>query len=117
MAATTAMKEPLFCRNMMMELGFTEEFRSVPAYIDNTSALHVAGNKTFSPRAKHITLRYFFVQELVKEGKVTIHFVKTEQQLADLGTKHLKSIVTTSSSSSSTSSEPERAFYLRIVFV
>ena len=78
--AATAMKESLFCTKMMMELGFTEGFRSVPVYIDNTSALHVAGNRTFSPRAKHIALRYLFVQELVKEGNVTIHFVKTEQQ-------------------------------------
>ena len=90
MAADTAMKESLLCRNMMMEFGFTEGFWSVPVYIDNTSASHVAGNRTFRPRAKHIALRYFFVQELVKEGKVPIHFVKTEQQLPDLGTKHLK---------------------------
>ena len=89
-AAATAMKGSFFCRNMMMETGFTERFRSVPVYIDNTSALHVAWKRTFSPRAKHIALRYFFVQELVKEGKVTIHFVKTEQQLVDLGTKRLK---------------------------
>ena len=90
-AAATGKKESLFCRNMMMmELGFTEGFRSVSVYIDNTSALHVAGNRTFSPRAKRNALRYFFVQELVKRRKVTIHFVMTEQQLADLGTKHLK---------------------------
>ena len=74
----------------MIGLGFTEGFWSVPVYIDNTSALHVAGNRIFSPMAKHIALRYFFVQELVKEGKVTIHFVKAEQQLADLGTKRLE---------------------------
>ena len=73
-----------------MELGFTGGFRSVPDYIGNTTTLHVARNRTFSPRAKHIALRYVFVQELVTEGNVTIHFVKTEQQLADLGTKHLK---------------------------
>ena len=90
MAAATPMKESIFWKDMMMELGFTEGFRSVPVYIDNTSALHVAVNRIFSTRAKHIALRYFFVQELVKERKVTIHFVKTEQQLADLGTKHLK---------------------------
>ena len=88
-AAATAMKESLFCRNMM-ELGFTEGFSRVPVYIDNTSALHVARNMTFIPRAKHIALRYVFVQELVKEGNVIIHFVKTEQQLADLETKHPK---------------------------
>ena len=31
-----------------------------------TSALHVAGNSTFSFRAKHVTLRYFFMQDIVK---------------------------------------------------
>ena len=77
-AAAPAMKESLFCRKVIVELGFTEGFRSVPVYVDNTSALHVAGNRTFSPRAKHIALRYFFVQELVKEGKVNIHFVRQD---------------------------------------
>ena len=32
----------------------------------------------FSPRAKHMTLRYFFVQELAKEDKIIIHYVKAE---------------------------------------
>ena len=61
---------------MMMELGFTERFWSVPVHMDNTSALHVAGNMIFSLRVKHIALGYFFVQDLVKEGKITIHFFK-----------------------------------------
>ena len=48
-----------------------------------------AGNRTYISRAKHIALRCFFVQELVEEGKVDIHYVKSEGQLADfLGTKH-----------------------------
>ena len=58
------------------------------AFIDKTSTLHIAGNRTYSPRAKHIVLRYFFEQELVEEGKITIHFVKTQDQIADLGTMH-----------------------------
>ena len=72
----------------MVELGFEKGFNSVPLYLDNTSTLHVAGNRTYSPRAKHIALRYFFVQELVEEGMITIHYVNTQDQLADLGTKH-----------------------------
>ncbi|CAN0012211.1 unnamed protein product, partial [Ascophyllum nodosum] len=36
------------------------------AFIDKTSTLHIAGNRTYSPRAKHIVLRYFFEQELVE---------------------------------------------------
>ena len=60
----------------MLELGFDESFGSMPLYIDNTSVLHVASNRTYSPRAKHIALSFFFVQELVEEGKVSIHYVK-----------------------------------------
>ena len=72
--------------NMMLELDFDKSFGGVPLHIDNTSVLYIAGNRTHIPRA--IALRYyFFVQELV-EGKVNIHYVKSEDQLADLGTKH-----------------------------
>ena len=87
-AAALTIKEATFCSTMMLELGFKKGFGSVPLYIDNTPALHVAGNRTYSPHAKHIALRYFFVQELVEEYKITIHFVKTQDQVADLRTKH-----------------------------
>ena len=63
-AAALAMKEAVFCSNIMMELGFGTRFDSVPLYIDNTSALHVAGNRTYCARVKHVALRYFFIQEL-----------------------------------------------------
>ena len=88
-AALTMKEKAVFCSNMMSELGFGESFGSVPLHIDNTSALHIFDNRTYIPRAKHIALRYyFFVQELV-EGKASIHYVKSEGQLADfLGTKH-----------------------------
>ena len=86
--ALTMKEEAVVCSNMMSELGFGESFGSVPLHIDNTSALYIADNCTYIPRAKHIALRYyFFMQELV-EGKVSIHYVKSEGQLTDLGTKH-----------------------------
>ena len=74
---------------MMLELDFDESFSSVPLYIYNTPALHIAGNRTYIPCVKHIALKYFFVHELEEEGKISIHYVKTEDQLDDLGTKHL----------------------------
>ena len=88
-AGAQAMKaEAVFCSNTISGLGFGESFGSVPLHIDNTSALHIADNRTYIPRAKHIALRhYFFVQELV-EAKVSIHYVKSEGQLANLGTKN-----------------------------
>ena len=77
-AAALTMKESIVCSNMMLELGFKGGFDSMPLDIDNTSTLNVAGNRTYSLRAKHIALRYFFVRELVEEGKITTHFVKTQ---------------------------------------
>ena len=74
---------------MMKELGFCTRFDSVRLYIGNISALHVAGNRTFSSRLKHVALPYFFIHELVKESRIIIHYVKAEGQLADHGTKHL----------------------------
>ena len=88
-AALTMKEEVVFCSNVILELGFDKSYGSVPLFIDNTSALHIAGNHTYIPRAKHIVLRYyFFVQNLV-EGKISTHYIKSEGQLADLGTKHL----------------------------
>ena len=41
-ASPLAMKEAVFCSNMMTELGFGKEFGQVPLHIDITAILHVA---------------------------------------------------------------------------
>ena len=86
-AAALTMKEAVFGKNMMEELRFKNGFGSVPLYIGNSSALHVAGNRTSFSRAKHVTLRYLFVQELV-EGRHDHHPLR-QDKLADIGVKHL----------------------------
>ena len=86
MVAALTMKEAAFCSNMMVNPGFEKGFSSVPLYLNITLTLRIAGNRTCSPRAKHIALRYFFVQELVEEGKITIQYMNIQDQFADLGT-------------------------------
>ena len=83
------MKEAVFCSNMLTELGFGKEFARVPLYCDNTATLHALGNRSFSSRTKHIALRFFFIRELVTEGKISIHYIPTDDNPADIGTKHL----------------------------
>ena len=56
------MEEAVYCANMLQELGFGDTFKLVPLHIDNTSAPHVAGNHTFSSRAKHVARRLFYVR-------------------------------------------------------
>lgn len=36
-----------------------------------------------------MTLRYFFIQELGKDGRIAVTYVKEEGQLAGIGTKHI----------------------------
>ena len=38
---------------------------------------------------KHIALRFFFLRELVKTVKITIHHLGTGKMLADVSTKYL----------------------------
>ena len=86
--STLDMKEAVFCSNMLTELGFGKQFEQVLLHIDNTATLHVIGNRAFSSRTKHIPLRFFCIRELVKENKITTHYISTEVQLVDIGTKH-----------------------------
>ena len=81
MVEALPMKEAVVCSNMMLELVFDDSFGSVPLYINHTLALHVTGNRTYSPCAKDIALRYDFVQELVEDDNISIHYVETEDQL------------------------------------
>ena len=88
MAISFEGKEATYLSNFMLEPGF-KSFSSVPINCDNTGGLYVAGNSTYSSRTKHIALRFFFFRELVKGGKITIHYVPTQQMLADCATNQL----------------------------
>ena len=56
--ALTMKEEVVFLPNMMLELDFDKSFGRVPPHINNTSALYIAGNRTYIPRA--IALRYYY---------------------------------------------------------
>jgi hypothetical protein len=86
-AFNTAASEVLQSRNIMDELRFTQS--SVPMYEDNEAALTLfdSPDLNYGRRSKHMQVKYFFVQEQIREG--TLHAVQGpgEEQLADGGTK------------------------------
>ena len=88
-ASALALKEAVFCLNIPTELGFGKEFEEMPLRIDKTATLHVIGNRAIRSPTKHIALRFIYIRELVKENKITTHYISTERRLADIGTKHL----------------------------
>ena len=56
---------------------------------ENQSCIKMATGIKFSPRTKHIALKYHHFISHVKSGRVVIHYRPTEEQLADLLTKPL----------------------------
>ena len=72
---------------MLTELGFGKEFARVPLYCDNTATLPALLNRSFSSRTKHIALHFFYIRELVPEGRISINCISTDNP-ADIGTTH-----------------------------
>lgn len=88
-AASYGCKEAVYLSNFMTELCFGKQFASIAINCDSQGALHVMGNRTYSSRTKHIALRFFYLRELIRDGRITIHHVSSTNMLADICTKWL----------------------------
>ena len=86
-AATEAAKSILFLQNFLEEITQTR----IPAVLnlDNQSAINIVKNGVMNRRSKHMAVRYFFLKEKVDEGLLSLNYLQTEEQIADLLTKPL----------------------------
>jgi transposase InsO family protein len=88
-AAATATKEGLWVRKLLGDIYGTVSPLNLK--VDNQSAIvliseHTAGK---SGRSKHIDLQFNFVSERFQRGDVSVTFVPTAEQRADIFTKQL----------------------------
>lgn len=86
-AAGSCCAQVLWMKNQLHDYG--TDFRQIPIYCDNTSAIAISNNPCLHSRTKHIDLRYHFIRDHVMKEDVELHFIPTEYQLADLFTKPL----------------------------
>jgi hypothetical protein len=77
----------LWMKYQLADYGF--EFKAIPIYCDNTSAVAITYNPVLHSRTKHIDIRHHFIRDHVQQGDIEIHYIPTEQQLADVFTKAL----------------------------
>ena len=56
---------------------------------DNRSTITVATSKKYTPRTKHIALKYHHFRQYVNNKSIRIQAINTTQQIADIFTKPL----------------------------
>ena len=60
----------------------------ITVYVDISGAIWLSNNRTISDRTKHIDLRTSFLKEYHADGKITIKFVNSEDNEANIFTKN-----------------------------
>ena len=88
-AAGEGVKEALFVRGVLSFIAPETSEAKIRVREDNKGALRLIENPFSSARSKHIDVRFHFIRELFKSGKITADFVPTGEQHADMLTKVL----------------------------
>lgn len=88
-ALSEACKETVYLRAFLAELGFPQK-SPTPVYVDNTSAIKIAHNSTLHGQAKHIAVRFLFARELIQNKTITVNYIPSASQRADIFTKPLR---------------------------
>eukprot|EP00052_Salpingoeca_macrocollata_P029827 m.307284 g.307284 ORF g.307284 m.307284 type:complete len:509 (-) comp23022_c5_seq5:537-2063(-) len=87
-AMAEAVREVLFLRNLLMELGCPQ--RSPTSLLeDNQATIKIATNAMTTSRTKHIDLRQHFVRDVITAGDVVLEYCPTADMVADELTKAL----------------------------
>lgn len=81
-------KEVVWANQLNQELNLPMTLPST-IFSDNQAAKAIAEDPQHQKRAKHIDVKYHLLKDHVEKGDVTIQFVSTQNQLADLMTKLL----------------------------
>ena len=90
-----AMREVLPFLNLVSEIKeFLPVTNAEPKFFctvweDNRSCIKVAESPKFTPRTKHIALKYHHFRQFVSNGTIKIQPIDTKEQLADIFTKPL----------------------------
>ncbi|GJZ29608.1 retrovirus-related pol polyprotein from transposon TNT 1-94 [Tanacetum coccineum] len=81
MALTKAVKEAIWLRGLLEELGVV--LNTVAVNCDNQGAIYLSRNHVFPERTKHINVRYHFINEVLEAKTVKVLKVGTEHNVVD----------------------------------
>ena len=59
---------------------------------DNAAAIDLAIHGGYRAKSKHIDLKFHMIQEWIKEGDISVHWIPTDKNIADVMTKPLDAV-------------------------
>ena len=86
MALAKTAQEVLWLRYLLEELGL-QSAGATKIMMANKSAISMATNLGYTPRAKHVDLQAHFVRDHVESGNISLTYKPSEDQLADFLTR------------------------------
>ena len=85
--ASTAQKA-LWLKHLLADLN-TEPLGLMVIYEDNQSSIAMTKSPQFHGCSKHISIKYYFMQDVVMDGTVEVKYCPTQEMIADMLTKGL----------------------------
>jgi len=85
MALTMTTKHHLWLKRGTQEL--LKEDIPTALFCDSNAAIDVAYNPKLNDRSKHIDIAYHFTRKQIDQGNVSVMYVPSEENLADICTK------------------------------
>lgn len=87
MALRTSAREALWLQNLVSNVIGT--IGPVSLSCNNTSAIHFAKDNSSNKRTRHTDQEFYYINEQLFKGTVTLHWVGSKNQKADILTKVL----------------------------
>ena len=69
------------------------KFKTPVLHVDNQGAIALAQNRVNHQRTKHIDIRFHFIRDVIRSGKIIVKYVGTNENIADVFTKALAKIL------------------------
>jgi transposase InsO family protein len=93
MALKEAIKEFVWLQSLFEEIESLRTCNTKILLTDNQSAIDLSKNPEYHARSKHIDIQYHYVREITQSGQVTLKYVPTKENIADVFTKPLSPAV------------------------
>ena len=86
-AARNCCSQLLWMKKLLSDYGISQD--TMVVYCDNSSVIDISKNPVQHSKTKHIEIRYHFIRDLVERKIVTLEYIPTKCQNADIFTKFL----------------------------